>query len=183
AVRGGARLLLAHRVGDAREVLLLHRVEQLEAHLVAAVGALRDRAEHQRVGEARAPLGVVDRRGLGGRRRERRQLEPAEQAAPLEVRAHDLREARRQRALAGEADHRDRDALAAGAGDLDRELRVREGHGEQRNERTEAKYRDATEQVRQTLLFLTEPIIATGPRAGLSWPGYASPTVGLSGGT
>ena len=123
AVRGGACLLGRHGVGDAGKIRALDGVEQLEADFEAAVGARRDRAQHQRVGLARAPLGVVDVRCLGKRRVGRGHLDAAQQAAALQVGAHDRADGLRQRALAGERRDGDRDARSARAGDFDGELR------------------------------------------------------------
>jgi hypothetical protein len=124
-MRGGARLVLVQRVGDAAERLLLDHVVHPEAHLEAAVGPLLHRAHQQRVGEPRAPLGIVDARRLGRLRRDRRQLEAAEEAATLEVGAHDGADAGRQAVFAGERHDGDRDALRARARDFDRQLGVR----------------------------------------------------------
>ena len=54
------------------EIGLLDGVEQPEAHLEAPVRPRRHRADHQRVGAARAPLGVVDLRRLGRQRHDAR---------------------------------------------------------------------------------------------------------------
>ncbi len=125
AVRGRAQLIFAERVGDAAERDLFHHVVEAEARLEAAILARLQRADQQRVGKARAPLGVIDVGRLRRLRHDRRQLEAAEEAAALEVRAHDAADARWQRVLAGEGHDRDRDALCAGAGDFDGQLGMR----------------------------------------------------------
>ena len=108
AVRRGACVVLGEEVRDGAHWRLLHHVVDAKAHLEAAIGVLRHRPDDERIGEARAPFAVVDGRVLVRMRRERRDFEPAEKAAALQIRAHDCREARADILLARERDDGDR---------------------------------------------------------------------------
>jgi hypothetical protein len=133
-VRRGARVLLGKEVGDRSEGRLFHHVIDAEPDLEAAVGILRHRSDDERVRKTRAPFAVVDRRVLVGVRRERRDLEAAEQAASFKIGAHDAGQARAGRVLTGERHDRDGGALYPGACNLDRELRPGAARPDQKNQ-------------------------------------------------
>jgi hypothetical protein len=95
-------------VGDAGQVLPFHRIEQLEAHLEAAVARAATEPSTSASAWRERQSAKLTPRGFRQRRVERRHLDRAEQAAALQVRAHDAADALRQRAFAGERHHRDR---------------------------------------------------------------------------
>ena len=119
AVRRQAHVGRQRRMALAHQFFALDQVPQLEAHVVAAVGQARHRAHGQRVGAAAAPFGHGDAAVLveaaAG-------IDDAEQAAALQVGAHDGSHRHRRIGLVAEGGDGHRDLVAADAGDLDAEL-------------------------------------------------------------
>ena len=141
AVRGGAELRRRDRVDLARQHRLLDHVDQLEAHLDAAVGLRAHRADDDRIGAAGAPVGgahVLRARGT----RHAGVVDEAEQARALQVRTDDAGDAEREACLALERDDRNGNRRARAADDLDGELRARH---RQRHERDDKEEESAAE--------------------------------------
>ncbi len=119
-------------IGKPVKLRLLNRVEQTKAHVVAAVRQPPHASNHQCIGAARLPVSQVDVRGVGDRLRTG--VDDAKQPAAGQIGAHDGVDLLCRGAFDGKGRDRDRELLAADAGDLDTQLRT--GGERQKDERT-----------------------------------------------
>jgi len=124
-VRRQARELRRDGLVQVGDLGLLDGVEQLVAHVVAAVGQRVDGADDERVGALGLPGAVVDVVDVA----DDAGVDDLEGAAALEVGLDDGGDLLRGDAFVGEAGHGDRDLVAADAGNFDAHLRLGRAHG------------------------------------------------------
>ena len=124
-MRRGAELRGRDHVGHRRQLRLPHRVDERELDLDPAVALRTHRADHHRVGAARAKVRGADVLGAIRPRRDAGGIDHPEEAAAGQVGADDAGDAERKRGLVVERHDRDRDRRAGAADDLDGELGAR----------------------------------------------------------
>ena len=107
---------------QGRQLRCLDGVEQAIAHVEAAVGQALHAADHQRIGAARLPVAVIDRRGL---RHRAAGVDYLEEAAAQQIGLDDGADLLRRDRFIGEGGNGNRNLVGADAGNLDAQLRLR----------------------------------------------------------
>ena len=188
AVRGQAHVGRQHQLALAHQLLVAHRVPELEAHVEAAIGQAADRARHQRVGTLGLPVGQADgaafvQRDIG--------REGAEDATAFEVVADDLGHGLGGRSLVAEGRHGHRHLRGADTRDVDAELgaggrgvehcgqsrRARQPEGGQSGQRRSARGQGRLQNVAVQNLFIGA-IVGSAPEHPPRTPIIRSPAFG-----